>query len=121
RLVEQQRQERLQQVLSRAQSYLRDERFEEAAQVLEGAPDELKASEISALLATVRDRRDDFERRREEIITSARQLLQSDEAAKAVALFELAPKSYFKNENFQRVYSECRQDLDRVNFVNTAA
>ncbi len=120
-LEEAQRRERERQVLSRAQGYLRDEQYAEAEQFLLGTQDELKTREIDALLATVRKGREAFERRREEIIAIALQLLQSGEAAKAVALFEGAPKVFFKNENFQRVYSQCRQNLDRANFVHTAA
>ncbi len=120
-LEEAQRRERERQVLSRAQGYLRDEQYAEAEQFLLGTQDELKTREIDALLATVRKGREAFERRREEIIAIALQLLQSGEAAKAVALFEGAPKVFFKNENFQRVYSQCRQNLDRANFVHAAA
>jgi serine/threonine protein kinase len=121
RYTEQQRQENIHHVLSRAQICLRDEQYEEAVQILTRAQDELKTSEIDALLTTARERQEAFLRRREEIIALALQLLQSDETAKAVALFEAAPKVYFKNETFQRVYSQCRQRLDRANFVRTAA
>ena len=107
-------------MISRAQVYLRDEQYTEAEKFLLGTQDELKTGEIDALLATVRKQREAFEGRREEIVAGALQLLQSGEAAKAVALFEGAPKAFFKNENFQRVYSQCRQNLDRANFVHSA-
>ena len=107
-------------MISRAQVYLRDEQYTEAEKFLLGTQDELKTGEIDALLATVRKQREAFEGRREEIVAGALQLLQSGEEAKAVALFEGAPKGFFKNENFQRVYSQCRQNLDRANFVHSA-
>jgi eukaryotic-like serine/threonine-protein kinase len=116
-----QRQENIQRVVSRAQGHLREEQYEEAVQVLTRAQEELKAGEISALLASAQERREAFLRRREEMVASALQMLQSGEAAKAVALFEAAPKIYFKNESFQRTYSQCRQSLDRANFVRSAA
>ena len=120
-LEETQRQESIQRVLARAQSYLREEQYEEAVQSLTRAQQELKASEIDMLLNAARERREAFLRRREEIVANALQLLQSGEAAKAVALFEAAPKIYFKNEGFQRLHSQCRQSLDRANFVRTTA
>jgi len=120
-LVEASRREREHEVLVRAQSSLRDELYDEALQILTQAPDELKGSALDALLITTRERREASERRRDEIITRSSQLLQSGEVAKAVALFADAPKIYFKNESFQRAYSQCRQHLDRTNFVQKAA
>ena len=120
-LDEADRRESERQVLSRAQGYLREEQYADAEKFLLEARTKLKTTEIDALLATVRKQRQASELRREEIIASALQMLQSGEAAKAVALFDGAPKAYFKNENFQRVYSQCRQDVDRANFVRTAA
>jgi len=117
---EQQRQEKVRQALSRAQGHLRNESYEEAMQVLERARGELNASEIDALLATTREQWQKFERRREEIIAHALKLLESGEAAKAVGLFEGVPKTYFRNENFQHVYSQCRRSLDRATFIRTA-
>ena len=88
--------------------------------ILERAQGELSASEIEALLATTREQWQKFERRREEISARALKLLESGEAAKAVGLFEGVPKTYFKNEDFQRVYSQCRQNFDRATFIRTA-
>ena len=119
-LQEAERRERERQVLTRAQSFLRDEQYTEAEQFLLSTHGELKTAEIENLLATVRKQRETFERRREEIVAGALKLLQSGEPARAVALFDGVPKSYFKNENFQRVYSQCRQSLDRANFVRSA-
>jgi len=48
-------------------------------------------------------------------------MVQSGEASEAVALLEAAPRIYFKDESYQSVYSQCRQSLDRANFVRTAA
>jgi tetratricopeptide (TPR) repeat protein len=120
RHAEQIREEEVRRALSRAQNYLRDNQHEEAVQFLTRAQEEMKNTEIGALLEVARERREDFLWRREEIITDALRLLQSGEPAKAVAQFEAAPKIYFKNEEFQNAYSQCRQGLDRSNFVRTA-
>jgi serine/threonine protein kinase len=120
-LAEQQRQEQIRGVLLRAQNCLREEQYEEAIQGLLRAQRELKSGEIDGLLATARDQQQAFEGRREEIVASALKLLETGEVTKAVALFEAAPKVYFKSENFQRVYSQCRQSLDRAIFVRTSA
>ncbi len=121
RHAEQQHEQRLHEVLSRAQHYLREEQYEEAVRVLGRAQEELKSKEMDALLEHARERRDAFERRREEIIAGAVRFLESGEAAKAVALFDAAPKLYFKNEDFQRVYSQARQSVERGHFIRTAA
>src|SRR5215469_196714 len=120
RYAEQQRQERVRQVLGRAQSLLRDEQHEEAIRLLQRAQNELKSGEIETLLATAREQQQAFEQRRDEIIANGLKLLTLGEAARAVALFEAAPKVYFTKEEFQRVYSQCRQSLDRTNFVHNA-
>ena len=121
RHAEQQHKQRLHEVLLRAQNYLREEQYEEAVQVLARAQEELKSKEIDTLLGNARERRDAFERRREEMVADATRLLESGEAAKAVALFDAAPKLYFKNEGFQRVYSQARQSVERSHFIRTAA
>jgi serine/threonine-protein kinase len=115
------RREQERELMGRAQNYLRNEQYEEAVQALTRAADDLKSREVDTLLASARERQQSFEHRRDEIITQALQLLQSGDAAKAVAVFADAPKVYFKNENFQRVYSQSRKLLDRANFVQTAA
>jgi tetratricopeptide (TPR) repeat protein len=120
RQAEQQREERTRRVLSRAQTHLREHQYDEAVQVLERGQAELKSSEIESLLADVREQREAFVRRRKEIVSEALKLLQSGEAAKAVALFEPAPKAYFKDGEFQRVYSQCSRILDRARFVHSA-
>jgi len=121
RHAEQQHEHRLHEVLLRAQNYLREEQYEEAVQVLTRAQEELKSKEIDTLLGNARERQNAFERRREEIIASAARLLESGEAARAVALFDAAPKLYFRNESFQRVYSQARQSVERGHFIRTAA
>ena len=119
RYAEQQRQERIRRALARAQSHLREQEHEQAIQVLTHAQNELESNEIDALLTTAREQRQAFEQRREEIVAKALELLESGEAARAVALFEAAPKASFRKEDFQRVYSQCRQSLDRANFVHS--
>jgi tetratricopeptide (TPR) repeat protein len=121
RLAEQQHKQRLHEVLLRAQNYMREEQYDEAVQVLARAQAELKSKEIDTLLASARERQAAFERRREEIVADAIRLLESGEAAKAVALFDAAPKLYFKNEDFQRVYSQARQSVERGHFIRTVA
>jgi serine/threonine-protein kinase len=121
RLADQQREEQIRAVLSRAQNSLRDEQFDEAVQILSRAPNELKSIRIEALLATAKEQRAAFESRREETIAQVLKLLEADEATKAVALFEAAPKAFFKNSRFQRVYSQSRQSLERINFVRNTA
>ncbi len=120
RHAEQQHKQRLHDVLSRAQNHLRQEQYEEAVQVLSRAQEELKSKEIDTLLGNARERWDGFERRREEMIADAGRLLGAGEAAKAVALFDAAPKLYFKNESFQRIYSQARQSMERDQFIRTA-
>jgi len=119
RLADQQREEQIRSVLSRAQNSLREEQYDEAMQILSRAPGELKSMRIDALLATAKEQRAAFESRRDETIAQALKLLEAGEATKAVALFEAVPKAFFKNNRFQRVYSQCRQSLDRANFVRT--
>jgi len=121
RQAEQQRQEGAQPVLARAQSLLREQQYDEAEGILKRADEELKSNAIKELLATVLSQKADFERQRNELIANAQRLIGAGDAAKAVALFEAAPKAYFKNDQFQRVYAQCRQGLDRANFVRTAA
>jgi tetratricopeptide (TPR) repeat protein len=121
RLAEQQHKQRLHEVLLRAQNYMREEQYDEAVQVLARAQAELKSKEIDTLLASARERQAAFERRREAIVADAIRLLESGEAAKAVALFDAAPKLYFKNEDFQRVYSQARQSVERGHFIRTVA
>jgi Flp pilus assembly protein TadD len=120
RYAEQQQREHARQVLARAQAHLREEQHEEAIQLLQRAQTELKSDEIDRMLAIARQQQRAFEERRDEIIATAQKLLKSGEAARAVALFEAAPKVYFTREEFQRVYSRCRQNLDRANFVHNA-
>ncbi|MGH9774671.1 MAG: hypothetical protein ACRD50_06965, partial [Candidatus Acidiferrales bacterium] len=120
RATELQRDDLIHNVLSRAQTLLQDEHFEEAVQVLEQAQGELKGEQITDALTSARNELQLFERRRGEIIASALHLLQTGEAARAVALFESARKVYFKNEEFQRAYSQCRQNLERASSIRNA-
>ena len=118
--AEHERQERLRQVLSRAQNSLRQENFEEAIQSLERARQELSAPEIETLLATAREQWNKFEQQREEILARARQLLKDGEAGKAVASLDASPRTYFKNEKFQQTYAQCREALKRDTAIRSA-
>ena len=120
RQAEHQREEHTHRVLSRARAQLRDHQYDEAVQVLERGQQESKSSEIDALLADARHQREEFVKRRKEIVSNALAFLQSGEPAKAVALFEPAPKAYFKDEEFQRVFSQATQSLDRARFLRSA-
>ena len=118
--AEHERQERLRQVLSRAQNSLRQENFEEAVQSLERARQDLPAPEIENLLATAREQWTKFEKQREETLARARQLLKDGEAGKAVASLDASPRSYFKNEKFQQTYAQCREALKRDTAIRSA-
>jgi len=120
RQAEHQREEHTHRVLSRARAQLRDHQYDEAVQVLERGQQESKSSEIDALLADARHQREEFVKRRKEIASDALAFLHSGEPAKAVALFEPAPKAYFKDEEFQRVFSQATQSLDRARFLHSA-
>ncbi len=115
--AEQQKQERVRQVLSRAQACLREENYEEAVQILERGQSELKTSEIESLLTAARRQGQQFEQRRKETLERALQLLQAGDADKAVVLLDASPRAYFKDEKFQRVYARCREGLGRATLV----
>jgi len=117
--AEHQRQERIDHVLSRAQTILGEEDFEEAVDLLERSQNELQAGEIESLLATAREQWQRFEQQREETLDRASRLLAVGEAAEAVARLDASPKAYFKNEKFQRVYAQCREGLGRATLVRT--
>jgi len=117
--AEQQKQERIQQVLTWAQICLREQNFEEALRVLELTRRELSSADIDALLATAGEQQRQFEQRRVEMMEQARRSLEAGEAAAAVALLEAAPKAYFKNEEFRKLYAQCREGLDRLTLVRT--
>ena len=117
--IESQRQERIQHLLSRAQTSLREENFQEAVDLLERGRSNLEAGEIDALLATAREQLRVFEERREGTLTRAQQFLEQGEAGKAVALLEASPKAYFKNDKFQRVYAQCRESFGRASFIRS--
>ena len=63
-------------MIERAQGYVREEQYGEAEQFLLTTRGELNTAEIDAILATVRKKREAFERRREEIFSGALQLLE---------------------------------------------
>ena len=117
--AEHQRQERVDHVLSRAQTILGEEDFEEAVDLLERSQNELQAGEIEGLLATAREQWQRFEQQREETLDKASRLLAAGEAGEAVALLDASPKAYFKHEKFQQVYAQCREGLGRATLVRT--
>ncbi|MCI0402932.1 MAG: protein kinase [Acidobacteria bacterium] len=117
---QQQRQERLRHVLTQAQKFASEDKFEEALRVLEAAPAETKGDEIAAQLATVREQQQKFEQRREATAKHALELLEAGEAAEAVGLLDAAPRVYFKDSNFQSLYARCRETLQRTNFIREA-
>lgn len=114
---EQTRQERVTQILNRAQPLLRGEDYEEAIRILEAGGKEVQASEIDSLLATARDHWKKFEERREDIRQRAIKLLNAGEPNKAVALMDGSPQAYFKNEVFQKTYAECREGAARASAI----
>ncbi|MFB3922184.1 MAG: protein kinase [Terriglobia bacterium] len=115
-----QRQDRMQAILSRAQALLAGEEYAEAYDLLERSQTELQASEISELLTTVRAQWERFERQRGETVQRARQLVQGNEARKAVALLEASPKAYFKDPEFQSLYAACREAFARQTAIKSA-
>ncbi len=118
--AEHQRQERIHSLLSRAQTLLGEEEYAEAYDLLERSQAELQANEIDELLNTVRSQWERFERQRGETLDRARQLMQGNETRKAVALLDASPKAYFKDEEFQRVYSQSREALARATAIQKA-
>jgi serine/threonine protein kinase len=117
---EQVRQERVSQVLGRAQPFLRVEDYEEAIRILEAGRREVQGAEIDSLLATAQEHRMKFEQRREEALQRALKLAEAGEPNKAVALLDASPKAYFKDENFQKVYAQCREGVARAQAIRAA-
>lgn len=113
--------ERVRQVMGRAQAAMLEEDFEEAIRLLERSQPELDAAQIAELLATARGEAQAARKRREQLVARAEQLLKAGGAAKAVALLDTAAESFFKDEAFQRTYAACREGLDRATFIRTAA
>ncbi|OFV86439.1 MAG: hypothetical protein A3B65_05825 [Acidobacteria bacterium RIFCSPHIGHO2_02_FULL_67_57] len=110
----------MRQVMGRAQAALLEEDFDEAIRLLERGQKELKAPAITELLTSAREQAQASRRRREDLVARAQELLKAGDATKAVALLDSAPKSFFKNDAFQRVYAACREGLDRSSFIRTA-
>ncbi len=114
---EQARQERIRQILGRAQAILREENYEDAIQFLARGQSEVQAPEIAELLANAREQKRKTEQRRAEMMQQALRHVESNEPAKAVGLLDSAPKIYFKDPNFQRTYAQCREALDRFSSI----
>jgi serine/threonine-protein kinase len=119
RKTEQDRQELVRQLLAQAHHLQHDHNYEDAARILEQAQSELGAAEIGALLATVREQQRQFEERQKETLAHVRQLLEADEAAKAQAVLDAAPKAYFKKKEFSQIYAECKERGARSVFVRS--
>jgi len=118
---EQQKEERIQQVLTWAQIALREQNFEEALRILELARRESSSADLDALLASARAQQQQFEQQRVEVMQQARRSLEGGEPAAAVALLEAAPKACFKNEEFRQLHAQCRAGLDRAASIRGAA
>jgi serine/threonine protein kinase len=118
--AEQKRREEVRQILGRAQSFLNEENYEGAINVLERGQKELPAKEIEALLASAQDQLKETERRRGEAIDGAEKMLQAGDPAKAVTSLEAAPRSFFKDEKFQRIYAQAREALSRYSAIQSA-
>jgi serine/threonine-protein kinase len=119
--AEQQKEERIRQVLAWAQICLREQNFEEAMRVLAEARRESSSPELDALLAAAGKQQQQFEQRRAEMMGQARRSLEAGDAAAAVALLESAPKACFKNEEFRLLHAQCRAGLDRATAIRIAA
>lgn len=118
--AETEKDERVRQVMGRAQAALLEEDYDEAIRLLERGQKELRATALTELLTSARDQTQASRRRREDLVARAQELHKAGEATKAVALLDSAPKSFFKNDAFQRVYAACREGLDRSSFIRTA-
>ncbi len=112
--------ERIRQVMGRAQAALLEDNFEEAIRLLERGGKELEAPAITELLKTAREQRQAFHHRRNDLIRQAQELLKAGQAKKAADLMDAAPKVFFKDDSFQKTYAACREGLDRATFIRTA-
>src|SRR3970282_258427 len=118
--AETQKDERVTQVMGGAEAAWLEEDYDEAIRLLERGQKELKATALTELLTSARDQTQASRRRREDLVARAQEVLQGGEPPRAVALLDSAPKSFFKNDAFQRVYAACREGLDRSSFIRTA-
>jgi serine/threonine protein kinase len=124
-------QENIHNVLSRARSLISQDKYDDAVKLLTQAQRETKETtlehpnarkglaEIDALLNTALERQEASLRRQREIIATALKMLESDQPAKALELFDTAPTIYFKDTTFQRVYFQCKRALEQANCVQT--
>jgi serine/threonine protein kinase len=115
--AEQQRRERIHQTLSRVQSLVREDNYEDAIQFLEESQSEAPAAEIADRLTSIREQQRKLEQRRGRILEQALHFLETNEPAKAVGLLDSAPKVYFKDEKFQKTYAQCREAMDRFTAI----
>jgi len=119
RLARGRRDERVRKAISEAQALLAEDAYAEAIGILEQSEKDLGTSEISVLLASARDQEREFGLRRQETLQEARRLLKAGDAVKAVALLDAAPKAYGKDEEYQGLYTQCREKLELAEFVSS--
>ena len=113
------RDERSRQAVGEAQALLADDAYAEAIGILEQSEKNFGTNEISALLASARDREREFGLHRQETLQQARRLLKAGDAVKAAALLDAAPKAYVKDEEYQSLYTHCRERLELAKFVSS--
>jgi len=113
------RDDRTRQVVGKAQGLLAEDAYAEAIGILEQSEKNLGTNEISALLASARDREREYGLRRQETLQKARRLLEAGDAVKAAALLDAAPKAYVKDREYQGLYTQCREKLELAEFVSS--
>ena len=121
-LSEQRQQEeaRVRQVLDRARSYAQDGAYANAVQVLEQGLQEQKSEEMAKLLVALRERWQSFDREREEALARARELLATGDGEAALVILNNLPKAYTRSKEFQQLFAECRQSVDRATTIRNA-
>jgi eukaryotic-like serine/threonine-protein kinase len=117
---EHQKQGRIQSILNRAHVFQEEEDYAQAYDLLERSQADLPSAEIDEALNAVRSQWERFERERGERVSRACELLQEGDPQKAVALLETSPRAFFKDQEFQRVYADCRNALARDTAIRSA-
>jgi hypothetical protein len=111
--------EQIQETLAWAQVCLHDQNFEEAVRVLELAQPETTSGDLDELLTNARLQQQQFEQQRVRVMQDVRQLLEAGEAEKAIALLDSAPAAFRRNQEYQRLNTECREGLERIRALNS--
>lgn len=117
--ADQQKQDRVREVLLSAQKSLSEERFQEAVQTLERASQELPDREIDNWLETARQQLEKFNQQRVGILKRARELLKSGEATKALSQLEAAPRVFLESPEFRQIQAECNEGVRRASEIRT--